>query len=231
MCINSFVLDGLEHVEECFKLTDTISDHARRICGKDYGQFRASQLSKARHSQMAEATMPPTTSQHMSPADTLVTNNFAGSGLPVMSEEALVRDYDRSSVFRGGPEYGVDLELYEPQTTDIPPIPGEEVPFDGGAMIPMTLDPSFVTQLVSLFGAPDLKTNGASSISTDSRVSFDIPWTLAEQIYMHWCASLVSEEDEAALAAEEENRELQSIMDVELAIKVAEDEVGASVHV
>lgn len=37
-----------KHVEECFHLTDTLSDQTRRICGKDYNQFRASQLQRLR---------------------------------------------------------------------------------------------------------------------------------------------------------------------------------------
>ena len=194
---------NLEHVEECFKLTDTLSDQARRICGKeDYSKFRASQISKARH---------PTPE---------VDNQIVGLPIDIHQPSSSTDNYAYSEMMEGD----VNLELYQPLEMASPPTSSEDEIGGfhvGGAMIPMTLEPSFVNQLVSLFGAPDMKRNGPSN----RPVSFDIPWSLAEQIYMHWCASLVSEEEENDFTLTDENRELQSIMDVEFAMKIAQDEV------
>lgn len=46
-----------KHIEDCFHLTDTLSDQTRRICGKDYNQFKASQLQRLRSA--------PSTADHL----------------------------------------------------------------------------------------------------------------------------------------------------------------------
>ena len=94
------------------------------------------------------------------------------------------------------------------------------------AMIPMNLDPTFAQQLISLFGAPDLKRNGTNVNQSANPVSFNIPWSLAEQIYMHWCSSLISEDDSTHdLHLNDEDPDLRHIMDIELAMQLVEQEV------
>jgi hypothetical protein len=92
-------------------------------------------------------------------------------------------------------------------------------------MIPMTLDPSFVQQLIKLFGVPDLKAKRPLSANQSSSVSFDIPWSLAEQIYLHWCSSLISKDEESEPTVAD-RMELQDIMDFEFAMQLVQDEVS-----
>lgn len=145
------------------------------------------------------------------------------AGFPLLGEQAAAPDGRPSSDLLGA-EGGIELHLDHSFQGASPPTSEEEERTDGGAMIPMALDPSFVKQLVALFGAPDLKTGGSAPTSSNEPVRFDIPYSLAEQIYMHWCSSLIDEEDDERF--EEESRELQSIMDIEYAMKIAQEEVS-----
>lgn len=122
---------------------------------------------------------------------------------------------------------GIGVDLLQSIPVDSPPSSEEEVKDDDGAMIPMTLDPSFVQQLVSLFGAPDFKKHGSAQPS-NQRVSFDIPWSLAEQIYLYWVSSsLVNEEDEVNESfQEEDSQDLQEIIDMEYAMQLIQDQVS-----
>ena len=56
-------------------------------------------------------------------------------------------------------------------------------------MISMTLDAAFAKQLINLFGDPYAGKCSRRSTAT-SKNTFDISWTLAEQIYLHWLSSL-----------------------------------------
>lgn len=226
-----------KHIEDCFQLTDTISEQTRRICGKDYNQFRASQLQKLR---------VPSTQNQVSEGIATVSN----SSTSLMSLHNQTKNDSYHLSFAGFPTLGEipvnGLDPQVPQETIVtenmiglqgfdllqqpvasPPLSEEEVKIEDGATISMTLDPSFVQQLVSLFGVPDLKTNRPfSSNSQSTPVKFDIPWSLAEQIYMLWCSSLISKDEEQSTIVEGENRELQNIMDFELAMQLVQDEVN-----
>jgi len=115
--------------------------------------------------------------------------------------------------------------LISPPAVDTTPIMEEDgrASDDAEAMIPMNLDPTFVQQLISLFGAPNLGKNGTNVNHTANPVSFNIPWSLAEQIYLHWCSSLISEDDSTT---NDEDADLRHIMDIELAMQLVEQEVN-----
>ena len=214
-----------EHIEDCFHLNDTISDSTRRICGKDYNQFRASQLSRSRQNAAGATTSPSRSSQNLSEVSSY--NNMTSAEFPFLGEQAAAVDEDPSFAEPMGAEGGIVLELDHSIEGAGSPWAEEEDRMDGGgggAMIPMTLDPSFVQQLVALFGAPDLNGEGTTQASSNAPVRFDIPLELAEQIYMHWFSSMISEENEERL--NEKSRDLQSTMDMEYAFKLAQEEVS-----
>ena len=171
-----------KHVEDCFRLTDTLSDQTRRICGKEYHQFRAAQLQRLRH-----------------PPDLVY---------PPSMENSLYETADDTLV---------DTAPLSPQDD------GRGSPTE--AMIPMKLDPSFVQQLISLFGAPSLSLNSKNNATAVTPVSFDVPWSLAEQIYLHWCSNLITEEDYEDSQAANEDADLRNIMDIELAMQLVQEEV------
>jgi hypothetical protein len=122
---------------------------------------------------------------------------------------------------------GIGVDLLQSIPVGSPPSSEEGIKDDDGAMIPMVLDPSFVQQLVSLFGAPDLQND---SVQSNQKVDLDITWSLAEQIYLYWVTSrvnLVSEEEELNESfQDEDSQELQQIIDMELAMQIVQDQVG-----
>ena len=60
-------------------------------------------------------------------------------------------------------------------------------------LISMTLDHAFAKQLINLFGDPYAGKSSRRSTATGSN-TFDISWSLAEQIYLHWLSSLYDED-------------------------------------
>ncbi|KAI9555738.1 hypothetical protein GHT06_018253 [Daphnia sinensis] len=214
------------HIEECFQLTDTISEQTRRICGKDYNQFRASQLQKSRYNQnhLPESASAPTIPTNSVPLESQTSNacHLSLASFPTLGEQVTyASDYQLPPYMNTESKLGMDF--FQPLSVVSPPMPEEEVKVDEGPMISMTLDPSFVQQLIKLFGVPDLKANRMSSTTRSNPVNVDIPWSLAEQIYLHWCSSLISEDEEIPTATED-RKELQNIMDFELAMQLVQDE-------
>jgi len=187
-----------KHVEDCFHLTDTISDQTRRICGKDYNQFRASQLQKLR--------LAPSTPE-----------------IPDLVYQSLENNFIDTTVDDGA--FGMPMSQGAVNPAPILEEDGRASD-DIEAMIPMNLDPTFVQQLISLFGAPNLKKNGTNVNHTANPVSFNIPWSLAEQIYLHWCSNIISEDDSAPNNGDED-ADLRDIMDIELAMQLVQDEKNA----
>ena len=133
------------HVQDCFVLTDTISDQARRICGKDYNQFRASQLQKSRQP----------------PPNTLI-QEFVPSGLDEAGRTA------ESPLPSSASSSTEESELAKMEE-------------ENDAMVPFVMDPTFAQHLSSLFGQPNI-----TGRLPQQHMSFEIPWALAEQIYLHW---------------------------------------------
>ena len=221
-----------KHIEDCFTLTDTISEQTRRICGKDYNQFRASQLQKSRvgQNQISEGVVLASNSLvGVLPFDNQTKNdscNFSLASFPTLREvptNGIDPQVPQDIRYETNENNTIGFDLLQPVAS--PPLSEEEAKVDGGATISMTLDPSFVQQLVNLFGVPDLRANRPYSSNNHSTpVKFDIPWSLAEQIYMLWCSSLISRDEEHA-TVEGEGRELQNIMDFELAMQIVQDEV------
>lgn len=215
------------HIEECFQLTDTISEQTRRICGKDYNQFRASQLQKSRYgqNQLPEAAFTPTIPTNSVPLENQTRNDACHLSLasfPTLGEQVTyASDYELPPYMNTENKFGVDV--FEPLSVASPSVPEEEGKVDEGPMISMTLDPSFVQQLVKLFGVPDLKAKRVPSTTRSNPANVDIPWSLAEQIYLHWCSSLINENDEMPMVTED-REELQNIMDFELAMQLVQDE-------
>lgn len=220
-----------KHIEDCFQLTDTISEQTRRICGKDYNQFRASQLQKYRHghNQVSDINSTSNSSGSLSsfenPPKKEATNLLCFASFPSLGEQPTNGADCR--IEPNGIENILGVDLLQPFPVVSPSLLEEEVKVESGPMIPMTLDPSFVQQLIKLFGVPDLKAKRPLSANQSNPVSFDIPWSLAEQIYLHWCSSLISKDEESA-AATGDNGELQNIMDFELAMQLVQDEVSIS---
>ena len=219
-----------KHIEDCFQLTDTISEQTRRICGKDYNQFRASQLQKSRHGHnqvIYDVISTSNSSGSLSSLDIQprneATNLLCLASFPSLGEQQTNGADCRTE--QNDIENILGVDLLQPFPVVSPPLSEEEVKVECGPMIPMTLDPSFVQQLIKLFGVPDLKAKRPLSANQSSSVSFDIPWSLAEQIYLHWCSSLISKDEESATATGD-NRELQNIMDFELAMQLVQDEVS-----
>jgi hypothetical protein len=218
-----------KHIEDCFQLTDTISEQTRRICGKDYNQFRASQLQKSRHghSQVSEGISTSNSSGNLFSFEAQprneATNLLCLSSFPTLGEQPT-----NGADCRAEPnitENILGVDLLRPLPVVSPPLSEEEVKMECGPMIPMTLDPSFVQQLIKLFGVPDLKAKRPLSANQSSSVSFDIPWSLAEQIYLHWCSSLISKDEESEPTVAD-RMELQDIMDFEFAMQLVQDEVS-----
>jgi hypothetical protein len=218
-----------KHIEDCFQLTDTISEQTRRICGKDYNQFRASQLQKYRHghNQVSDINSTSNSSGSLSsfenPPKKEATNLLCFASFPSLGEQPT-----NGADCRAEPnitENILGVDLLRPLPVVSPPLSEEEVKMECGPMIPMTLDPSFVQQLIKLFGVPDLKAKRPLSANQSSSVSFDIPWSLAEQIYLHWCSSLISKDEESEPTVAD-RMELQDIMDFEFAMQLVQDEVS-----
>nr|CAG4640919.1 EOG090X07J8 [Eulimnadia texana] len=179
-------------LENCFTLNDSISDHARRICGKEYNKFRASQIQKARRG--AKMPQPGSVTRSESLPEMI---EAAGGAEAVETDSVAVK---------------LEEEVKEESTE---------------AMIPICLDPQFTQQLISLFGVPETATQGSEDLQ------FEIPWSLAEQIYSHWCASLACRNSSAPQTEEndpvpnENDAAFQTIMDMEYALQLAEDEKNA----
>ncbi|XP_057378037.1 uncharacterized protein LOC130700002 [Daphnia carinata] len=216
-----------KHIEDCFQLTDTISEQTRRICGKEYNQFRASQLQKSRYSQnqLPEAASAPTIPTNSVPLESQTKSDACHLSLasfPTLGEQVTyTTDYQLPPCMNTENKFGMDL--FQPFSVVSPPLPEEEVKVDEDPMISMTLDASFVQQLVKLFGVPDLKAKRVPSTTPSNPVNVDIPWSLAEQIYLHWCSSLISENEDKPMVTED-RKELQNIMDFELAMQLVQDE-------
>ena len=199
-------------VENRFVMSDTISDQARRICGKDYHQFRASQISKARHGTPAdELKFIPC----VAPSNDFIDGLATPDG---RSDES--------------PEMAFSPTAYEEDSVKIDD--------DGSAMIPMTLDETFSSHLIALFGDPRPNLRRAPT----APAAFDIPWSLAEQIYSHWVSSLIDAQSDHGEAGDEEaddqdaiyqtdveESRLRDIMDFELAMQLVEEEVGIIISV
>ena len=202
-----------KHIEDCFQMTDTISEQTRRICGKDYHQFRASQLQKLRYGPIQIQESNSLTSAK--PSQNSDASHLSMAAFPSLGDNSTtIINEPMADAIEIGSGYAMASDLLEPC---------EEVKMNGESMIPMTLDPSFVQQLVSLFGAPVV--NGTPNPSNLPPSRFDIPWSLAEQIYLHWCSSLVSQNDKPVPTIDPESKELQDIMDFEFAMQLVQDEV------
>lgn len=218
-----------KHIEECFQLTDTISEQTRRICGKDYNQFRASQLQKLRYgmNQLTEGISAlPVTANLVLPESQTKNGacNLTLASFPILGDQATyATDFQLTPYANTENRFSIDP--LQPLPVGNPPLPEEEMKVEEGPLVPMTLDPSFVQQLVKLFGVPDLKANRLPSTSQSNTVNFDIPWSLAEQIYLHWCSSLISKDEEMPTVNGDSN-ELQNIMDFEFAMRLVQDEVN-----
>lgn len=214
------------HIEGCFQLTDTLSEHARRVSGKDYSQFRASQLQKLRHAHSTSqlAQFESTSEQgfwHGVPFDETMPPLEAS--LPSEIDDQL-----DTSQYAPGTTGFLDFQLLE--TYQIPQPSNDEL-VEEEAMVPITLDPLFINQLIALFGPPDSQTDNCEN-SQKHPANFEIPWSLAEQLYLYWCSSLVKDdaeeipsEEESNYREESESRGLNNIMDIEYAMKLVEEEV------
>lgn len=195
-----------------------------RISGKDYNQFRAAQLQKSRSQIVNESSPISSNNPNVMSPNRNATKEIAKSiTFPSLGDQGA---FAFDPLYDMGATGGIGVDLLQSIPVGSPPSSEEGIKDDDGAMIPMVLDPSFVQQLVSLFGAPDLK-NG--SVQSNQRVAFDIPWSLAEQIYLYWVTSrvnLVSEEDELYESVQDEDsQELQQIIDMELAMQIVQDQV------
>ena len=213
-----------KHIEDCFHLSDSISEQTRRICGKDYNQFRASQLQKLRKGQVQ--TNEPSNTFHPSPfEEEFYKNGFACSattGFPALDQGVPTElSLQESNIV--GNNFGLDL--LQPVASASPQISEDEINIDDGAMVSMSFDSSFIQQLVNLFGAPDLKTKKMSTENITKPVTFDIPLCLAEQIYMHWCSDMITKDEDLPQATEVDQSELKNIMDFEFAMQLVQDEV------
>lgn len=210
-----------KHIEECFQLTDTISEQTRRICGKDYNQFRASQLQRLRFgpNQMSEIYVPPGKPIKNESC------NLTLASFPTLGEQSVNEIHPQTEMTDTTDAEAIGLDLLLSSHAVSPPLSEEEVKMDGGAMISMTFDQSFIEQLVNLFGVPDLQTKKPSSNNQLNVFNFDIPWSLAEQLYLHWCSSLISKDQETSAIVNDDQKGFQNIMDFELAMQLVQDEV------
>lgn len=214
------------HIEECFQLTDTISEHTRRVCGKDYNQFKAFQLQKLRQGQsISEFQLDPTgghgSEYAVPPSETVAP--LGEAAIPPQQEHQ--PGYSQYNI--GGTAYFNDFRSLEEYQT--PQLSNGQL-VEEEAMVPITVDPSFIQQLVSFFGPLASPAKNPEIDSQKSPVTFDIPWSLAEQLYLSWCSSMVKDTTEEVQSAvtcvgENEGGEFNNIMDIEYAMKLIEEEV------